>query len=642
MNRRSAEGMLPGTGADVAGGATGPSDLGAVGTPGIAGPTGMGVDVWWMRLGRYGLGQWRSLLLILGCIVLTVAMDVLRPWPLKLIIDNVLEGEALPAPAGWLESLPGGASRPGLLAWLTLGTIVLFLVGWLGKMVQQYLQVGAGARMVYALSADVFRHLQRMSLRFHGRQPTGDLVKRVTSDTGCVRELVVEAGLPLVTSLVTLASMLGVMWNLDAALAMIALGVAPLLGVCIWFFAGPMNGRSYAYYACQGVAMARAEQTLTALPLVRAFAQEDREQRRLDGAWRDSDSAYLRLTSSQLQFKVGTGTVSALGTAAVLAFGGFRVLSGDLTVGGLVVVLSYVASLYAPLETLAYLSTNLASAAAGAKRVFEVFDRAPEVTERPGARVWAGAARHGMGAGHIRFEGVTFGYEPGRPVLRDLDLEGRPGETIALVGASGAGKSTVLALIPRLYDPWEGHIALDGVDLRELTLASLRRQISTVLQDPFLLPLSVAENIAYARPAASRDEVVRAAVAAQADEFIRQLPQGYDTVIGERGATLSGGQRQRLAIARALLKDAPVLILDEPTSALDGETESVLLEGMYRLMEGRTTILIAHRWSTVRRATRVCVLEGGRSCEGGTHDELLARSGVYRRLSALQCEGGAT
>lgn len=596
------------------------------------------MKTWWFRLGRYGLRQWRGLLLILASVSTGVLVDVLAPWPMKLILDNVLQGDPLPGQVAWIQSLPGAGSKQGVLAWLTSGTILLFLAGWLTKVARQYFQIGIGARMVYALSADLFRHLQRLSLRFHGRQQTGDLVKRVTTDTACVRELILNAAVPFLTSILTLGGMIAVMWQLNVQLAAIALLVAPLLGLCVWFFAGPMSDRSYRYATIQGDIMAAAEQTLGALPLVRAFAQEGREQERFQKVWRGGDAAYLHQTSSQLQFKIATGTVTALGTAIVISIGGFQVLLGKLSMGSLVVFLAYVASLYAPLETLAYLSASLSAAAAGARRVFEVFDREPEVREKTDARALVAPKTHAPG--RIRLEGVTFGYEEGRPVLRDIHLEVHPGETIALVGSTGAGKSTLVSLIPRLFDPWQGRVTFDGIDVREVKLASLRGQISMVLQDPFILPLTVADNIAYGRPNASREEIVRAAVDANADEFIARLPQAYDTVIGERGSALSGGQRQRLAIARALLKDAPVLILDEPTSALDVQSEALFLQALYRLMQNRTTIMIAHRLSTVRRASSILVLEEGTITDRGSHEGLMNRGGLYRRLHELQFGGG--
>ena len=589
---------------------------------------------WWLRLGRYGLGQWRGLALIVLLIGVDVLFGLLRPWPMKLILDNVLKNEPLSGTWSWLNSLPGAHSGLALLAWLTVATVVLFLGGWIARTIQSYVQVSTGSRMVYALGSDLFRRLQRLSLRFHNSRQTGDLVKRVTTDCDCVRELIMNVALPMLTSVATLAGMIVILWGFDSFLATVALLVAPLLGFCIGIFARPMTERTYAQYELQGAVMSRAEQTLTALSVVKAFGREEYEDRRLDELWRMADQAYLRVLASQLQFKVGTGTVTALGTAVVFALGGAHVLQGQLSLGSFTVFLSYMVSFYAPLETLAYLSTSFASSKAGARRVLEVLESDETVSEKPNAL--AMPVHVGKTAGHVRLDNVTFGYEPNRAVLHNITLEARPGETIALVGATGAGKSTLVSLIPRLFDPREGRVTFDGVDLRDLQIAGLRSQISLVLQEPFILPLSVAENIAYGRADARREEITAAATDASADEFICELPEGYDTVIGERGATLSGGQRQRLAIARALLKNAPVLILDEPTSALDAQTESLLLKALERLMDRRTTFIIAHRLSTIRKATRIAVLHAGRIVELGTHQELLAAGGFYTRLHALQ------
>jgi ATP-binding cassette subfamily B protein/subfamily B ATP-binding cassette protein MsbA len=328
----------------------------------------------------------------------------------------------------------------------------------------------------------------------------------------------------------------------------------------------------------------------------------------------------------------------AVGSAAILILGGVHVYEGLLTVGSLLVFLAYLTAIYEPLETLANLSTSYADGTGQARRVLEVLESGERVAERADARP---LVRGGAGAVSVCFEGVSFGYQPGRAVLRDLSLTIGAGETVALVGATGAGKSTLVSLVPRFFDPWAGRVLIDGQDVRALTLQSLREQVALVLQEPFLLPLTVAENIAYGRPGAGREEIVAAAVAANADEFIRRLPEGYDTVIGERGATLSGGQRQRLAIARALLKDAPILILDEPTSALDARTEALILEALERLMANRTTLIIAHRLSTIRNADRVAVLKDGQVAEEGRHRDLLAAHGEYWQYHSLQLEGGS-
>jgi ATP-binding cassette subfamily B protein/subfamily B ATP-binding cassette protein MsbA len=425
-----------------------------------------------------------------------------------------------------------------------------------------------------------------------------------------------------------------VMWQLDRSLSLLALAIVPLIGLLIRLFDRPMTEHTYQYEQLEGEMMSLAEQTLTALPIVQAFGREAYENRRFRGLSRRTLSAYLRATVSQLQFKIGVSGVTAVGTAVIMAIGGLRVLQGLLTVGDLLVFLSYLASLYAPVKTLAYLSLGFASATARARRVFEVLEVRDRIQDAPEAKPLSTLPAGQRG--HIRLEGVTFGYEPDRPILQDVALEACPGEVVALVGPTGAGKSTLVSLILRLYDPWEGRVTFGGMDVRDVQLASLRAHIALVLQESFLLPLTVADNIAYGRPEASRAQIVAAAVAANADEFIRRLPGGYDTLLGERGATLSGGQRQRLAIARALLKDAPVLILDEPTSALDAETETQLLETLERLMAGRTTFIIAHRLSTIRHADRIMVLDQGKVVELGTHEELLAIGGTYYRFHELQ------
>jgi ATP-binding cassette subfamily B protein/subfamily B ATP-binding cassette protein MsbA len=591
------------------------------------------MKLWWLRLARYARVRWRGLAFVLLLMLINVGLNVLKPWPLKLIVDCVLGNQPLPNTLVWLKTLAGGADIQ-LLGPLAGATIALFLASEGVRLLQDYVGAGVGSQMSYDFGAVLFDRLQHLSLNFHNQQQAGDLVRRVMTDSICIRNLAMGVFLPVLTSVVNLVVMFVVMWQLDHLLSQLSLLVAPLIVLLIWVFNKPMIERTYQHQQFEGEIMALGEQTLTALPIVQAFGREAHEDERFRYLSGKALQAYVRAILAQMQFKVGVSGATAVGTAAIMLIGGFQVLNKSLSIGSLLVFLSYLASLYVPMETLAYMSSGFAAAAASATRVLEVLDAKEEVREIPDAKPLL--LQPGKASGYVCLEKVTFGYQDGKPVLQDISLEAQPGETIALVGETGVGKTTLVSLIPRFFDPWQGRVLFDGVDIRDVQLQSLREQIALVLQEPFLLPLTIAENIAYGCFGASRQAIIAAAQAANADTFIQRLPQGYDTVIGERGATLSGGEKQRLAIARALLKDAPVLILDEPTSALDAQTEFLLLEALERLMAGRTTFIIAHRLSTVQRADRIVVLEGGRIVESGTHEALLNARGSYHHFYQIQ------
>jgi ABC-type multidrug transport system fused ATPase/permease subunit len=587
-----------------------------------------------VRLAPFARPHWRQLSFVSLLLLLGIALEVLSPWPIKLLVDYVL---SQPSPAdtpGWILALLSAHSRVTLVAALAALTVLLFAANQLVGIVQGYVRTGVGNRMAYGLGAELFDHVQRLSMRFHGLQPAADLMRRVIGESGCVRDLVLSVLFPILTSLVTLTAMFAVMWRLDRSLSLVALLAAPPLLVLVRFFSGPMEDRTYRHLKLQGEMASQAEQTLTALPMVQAFGREQYETDRFRRLGVRAVDASLSTLRSQLAFKYGTSGVTAAGTAAILLLGGLHVLQGSLSAGGLLVFLSYLTSLYSPLETLAHLSSGFASAAAAARRVLEVFEKDESVQEAPSAKPLP--PRPAGEGWHVRIENVTFGYERGRPILQEVTLDALPGEVVALVGPTGAGKTTLVSLIPRFFDPWKGSITVDGMDVRNLQLASLRHQIAVVLQEPFLLPLTVAENIAYGRPGATRAQIEAAAEQANALEFIRRLPDGLDASIGEWGATLSGGEKQRLAIARALLKDSPILIMDEPTSALDAETEASLLDALDHLMKGRTTFIIAHRLSTIRRAGRIVFVEAGRIVEQGCHAELVTAGGPYARFHRLQ------
>jgi ATP-binding cassette subfamily B protein/subfamily B ATP-binding cassette protein MsbA len=479
--------------------------------------------------------------------------------------------------------------------------------------------------MVYDLGADLFLHVQRLSLIFHSRRPVGDTIARVTVDPYCVQMLVTGVLLPLVQSVVMLAAMFAIMWRLDVSLSLLALSVVPFLAAAIHVFSRPMRERMRERLDLEARMMSSVEQALVAIPAVQAFTREDVELARFRHQAGATVTAYERSTVADMWFKLVVGLVTAAGTATIMWLGGRHALDGHVTVGTVLVFIAYLAALYGPLNTMTYSASTLQHAAANADRVMDVLDTPPDVRERPDAR----AVRL---RGHVRYEDVTFGYAPDHAVLTGASLEARPGETIAIVGASGAGKTTLVNLLVRFFDPWTGRITVDGMDLRDVRLRSLRQQVALVLQDAFIFPMTVAENIAYGRPDASREAIVAAARAANAHDFVTCLADGYDTVVGERGTTLSGGEKQRLSIARAFLKDAPILILDEPTSALDAHAESLLLDALQRLTRGRTTFIIAHRLSTIRDADRIVVVDGGRIVAQGRHAELLQQDGIYARL----------
>lgn len=584
------------------------------------------------RVLRYAKPHWRAILLLSTTMLIDIALDLLKPWPLKLVIDNILGHQ--PAPKVVTTILPGSSGVHGLLAWAAGGTVAIFVLGTASTTFYNYFSLRIGQRMTVELAADLFSHLQRLSLIFHSRRPLGDMIARVTGDSYCVSTLVTDALVPLVQAFLMLGAMFFVMFALESTLAIVALGVLPFLVVVIRYMAKPMKDRSREQRDLEGEMISVVEQTLSAVPAVQAFTRERIEEQRFRHYADLTVLAYLRSTVAGIRFEVLSGIVTTLGTAGIIYLGADLALRGKLTPGTIIVFLSYLSSLYDPLESITGTAQTIQGAAAEADRVMEVLETEPEIQDRPGAI-------DAQIDGAIRYEHVTFGYERGRPVLRDVSLEADPGDVIAIVGQTGAGKTTLANLLVRFYDPWEGRITIGGTDIRDFRHRSLRSQIALVLQDPFIFPLTIRENIAYGRPDASYDEVVAAAKAANAHDFIMRLPEGYDAVVGERGSTLSGGEKQRLSIARAFLKDAPVLILDEPTSALDARTESHLLEALERLMEGRITFIIAHRLSTTRRATQILVLSHGAVVERGTHDELMALDGIYADLYGRQTHMGA-
>jgi ATP-binding cassette subfamily B protein/subfamily B ATP-binding cassette protein MsbA len=574
-------------------------------------------------------------LLVLLLVAIGNVLTLLMPWPLKLVVDHVLGHE--PLPASLVAALPAALAEPAaLLPAAIAAAVVLELLAAALGFAENYVSIDAGQRMVNDLRGDLYAHLQRLSLAFHSRQRVGDLIHRVLADTFALQSLVMHGVLPALSAVTMLVGMAVVMVRLHAGLAALTLALAPVLGVVVGLVGARIKGAAIRAREEEGAIYARTQEDLASIPVIQAFTREDETTRRFVGASRASLRAFLRLYNVQTLFG---GTVTALlgiGSALLLWAGARDVLGGGLSVGTLLVFLAYLRSIYTPVSRLVGSWGTVRAAEASAERVFEVLRTPPQIVDRPGAPALPPVR------GRIALEGVSFAYEAERPVLRDVSFVAEPGETVAVVGPTGVGKTTLAALLLRFLDPTAGRITIDGHDLRDVQLRSLRAQISLVLQDPLLLSTTVRENIAIGRPGASDADIERAAREARAHEFIVTLPQGYDTPLGERGVRLSGGERQRLSLARAFLKAAPILVLDEPTSALDAATEALVVERVAALARGRTTLIIAHRLSTLRGADQVVVLEAGRMVERGSWDALLAGRGALRRYYDLQMRGAGS
>jgi ATP-binding cassette subfamily B protein/subfamily B ATP-binding cassette protein MsbA len=554
---------------------------------------------------------------VLAQILLIAGFELLKPWPLQIVIDNALGGKPSRLAA------VTGASRQDLLLFACLGIVVVHFGSGALTLLHNYTAIRVGQLMVNDLRGVLYAHLQRLSLAYHGRQRVGDLLYRITADSFAVQTLIMNGVLPIVSAAILLAGMLVVLWPLDPALTLLALVVVPVLFALISGFNRKIVDVAAVVRTSESRVYSLVQTAIASIKIIQAFTKEDEEHRRFMGASRESLRATLRLYSWQTLYSGSVNAVIAAGTALVVYAGANAVLSGVLTIGQLIVFISYLAQLYAPINTMTQSWGLIAGARAGARRVFEVLDTEPDLAD--GTRRFP--ARGAQGA--VAWRGVAFSYRPGIPVLVGIDLEAAAGAKIAIVGPTGAGKSTLLGLLPRFYDPTTGVVEIDGVDLREYRLASLRRQIALVLQPPLVFPLSIRDNIAYGRPGADDAAIEAAARLACIDQMIAALPDGYDTVIGESGVALSEGEKQRITIARALLRDAPILILDEPTSALDVATEALVMAGIERLMAGRTTFVIAHRLSTVRRCERIAVVRDGHIVEAGSLPELLRRDGVF-------------
>jgi ATP-binding cassette subfamily B protein/subfamily B ATP-binding cassette protein MsbA len=569
--------------------------------------------------------------------IASTVVAILGPFPLRVLVDQGLGGQRPADVVGQLISaLPGADRAPGIVAWASIAGLLLFAASAALDVLLTLSWVRAGQGIVYRLAQDLYRALLGRSLLFHARHPTGDSLERVTGDAWAVHTLVDTLVFAPAHAALMAVAMVGVMMTMDPFLAGASLVLAPLMVIPGYILGGSTRAISRSQREIDSGITSHVQQVLAGIPVVQSFSQEEREHARLRKSFGAAIRSRRRAAVLASLSDLGSGTLTTLGRAAVLLLGSEAVLAGRMTVGTLLVFLAYLGPLQTQLRTLADVYGALQRVGGNVDRVMEVLDARREVEDRPDARPLRDVR------GELRFDDVTFGYEQDHAVLRGISLAVAAGETLAIVGPTGAGKSTLVSLVPRFFDPWVGRILIDGIDAREVRLRDLREQVALVLQEPFLFPLTIADNIAYGRPDATRAEIEAAAHAANAHAFITRLPEGYGTVIGERGGTLSGGERQRLSIARALLKNAPILILDEPTSALDAETEELLLQALDRLMAGRTTLIIAHRLSTIRRADRIAVLRDGAIVELGPHADLIAADGFYAHLHRIQFGGQVT
>lgn len=593
-----------------------------------------------LRLLRYARPHKVRLGMVFMLALLGIVIEMARPWPIKIVVDYALHPER-PIP-GWLSALssmlPGAATREGLLLWAVTGAILIAtgsaLLTW--GLMKATVQVAQA--LVSDLSRELFAKLQRLALTWHGRHEIGDLLQRLSADVFVVYFAVAQVALPVVVSLLCLGGMFAIMAQLDFTLALVALLVVPLLALALIAFVKPMDRTTTAQLQKLSSLTAFAQQSLTAIRLIQGFARETYVRKKFHDRAYEFEEAYVTANVVSTAYKELTTLITAVAAAVLLWLGAGRVREGRLTVGDLLVFLGYLAAMYGPVNALTAAVGYAIAVVARGRRVFEIIDSQEIVQESSQPII-----PHKRAQGEVTFENVTFGYrakssdtgDEGQvetPVLCNVSFQACPGQIIAIVGATGAGKTSLISLIVRFFDPWQGRVLVDNCDIRDLSLAWLRENISLVLQESFLFPMSVAENIAFGRPGATREEIIAAAQVAQAHDFIERLPQGYDTVLGERTDALSGGERQRLAIARALLKDAPILILDEPTSALDAHTERKIFDALSQLMAGRTTFIISHRLSTIRRADLILALEDGFIVERGTHESLLVEDKVYAHL----------
>jgi ABC-type multidrug transport system fused ATPase/permease subunit len=575
-----------------------------------------------------------TLIVILVAMFVETLMGLAAPWPVKIILDNVVASHHLPKfledmlDSPYAKSL--GHGKLEIAAFAALAVVLIAAIGAIASYIDNYYTESVGQHVAHDLRMRTYEHLQRLSLAYYDKHQTGALLSTITHDIQTIESFASSSTLGIIVDLFTILEMLALMFWLNWDFALIAVAITPVLLLFMSHFKKAVKDASRNVRLRQADIVSVVQEGLESVRVVKAFGRQDLEEHKLGGASLATVDAALKARQVKALLSPIVNIVVALCTAFVLWRGASLILRGAMTAGALVVFLAYLNKFFKPLQDLAKMTNTIAQAAVGVERVQEILDADIIIPEHKDAEDPQPAK------GEIVFDHVAFGYDKDAEILKDVDFSVKPGQLVGIVGPTGGGKSTVVSLIPRFYDPTSGHVTLDGVDIRKYKIRGLRDQIGFVLQDTVLFQGTIRENIAYGRPNATQEEIENAAKLANADEFIARMPQGYDTWVGERGLTLSGGQRQRIGIARAIIRNSPILILDEPTAALDTESERLVIDALERLMKGRTVITIAHRLSTIRDADKILVLKGGLVAEQGTHEELLALGGVYADLYQIQ------
>jgi ABC-type multidrug transport system fused ATPase/permease subunit len=577
-----------------------------------------------------------TLLIILLAMLVETAMSLATPWPLKIILDNVVSHHKM---SPWLEDLlrpwMDGRHQMHIAALAAIAFVVIAVLGAIATYIDNYYTESVGQYVARDLRLRTFHHLQRLSLGYYNTHQTGVMLSTITTDIQTIQGFASSSTLNILVDMLTIVCMLALMFWLNWDFTLVAIGVTPFLLFFVSRFKKAVKKATHEVRKEQADIVAVVQQGLESMQAVKAFGRQDQEQEQLREVSQATVGAALKARSIKAILSPVVTVTVAVCTAVVLWRGAYLILAGAMTVGALTVYLSYLNKFFKPVKDLATTTNAIAQAAVGVDRIRAILETDTIIPEK------ADAIDAPPVQGEIVFEHVAFAYDVANPVLQDVSFTIKPGQLVGIVGPTGSGKSTVVSLLPRFYDPIKGTVKIDGHDVRDLKLKSLREQIGYVLQDTALFRGTIAENIAFGRPTASREEIIAAAELANAHEFISKMAKGYDTMVGERGSTLSGGQRQRIGIARVMVRNNPILLLDEPTAALDSESEKLVIEALERLMKGRTVITIAHRLTTIRDADQIIVIAGGVVAESGTHDELMAKNAIYAQLHRTQFDVAA-